>query len=174
MRLISNIVIAICVLSAAAIAQDSATRMVAGPSGDGFQVLVSFMSSHDNSFRLQSLIVNVNRVKNKTDQPQWFYADLTSTDTVLDKGEKKQKMLGLRWDETGDVEVKCEGGQWVRQTPGPELDTIVNTIKEVIKETPLVSRSIVEFALPQPLTDKVAAILDSLFTSNLACVRDGK
>jgi hypothetical protein len=147
--------------------------MVAAPNGDGFQILVSFMSSYGNAFKLQSLIVNVNRLNYPTEQPRWFYADLSSTLVVVEKGDKKRKILGLKWDDTGKVEVKCEGGQWVSQTPGPELDTIMRTIREVIKETPLDPKSLVEFALPPPLSDKVATILDSLSTSEIACVRDG-
>jgi len=161
-------------LSSGAIGQERAIKAVAGPNGDWVRVLVTFMSTGEDSYRLQSAIIDVNRAKNKAEESTAFYVDLTTTDTLIETGAKQQKILVLRWDATSEVEVICSDGQWIKQTKGSELSNIVETIKEVIKQTPLDSKSVVEFTLPKGVTSKLASILDSLSTSKLACIRDGK
>jgi hypothetical protein len=174
MRFILKLAVLVCFLSCGAIGQERAIKAVAGPNGDWVRVLVTFMSTGEDSYRLQSAIIDVNRIKNKAEEPTAFYVDLTTTDTLIETGAKQQKILVLRWDPTSEVEVICSDGQWIKQTKGSELSNIVETIKEVIKQTPLDSKAVMEFTLSKGVTSKLASILDSLSTSKLACIRDGK
>ena len=106
--------------------------------------------------------------------PNLFYVDLTSTVRSPATGDKKQKILVLRWEKSGDIEVKCEGGKWVKETTGSELDKIVKTVKAVVQNAPLDTKgNPVEFTIPKDLEQKVISILNGLETSALKCVRDG-
>ncbi|MEP6848811.1 MAG: hypothetical protein ABI999_08130 [Acidobacteriota bacterium] len=66
---------------------------------------------------------------------RWMLGE-TSTMRSLTTGDKRQKILVIRWEKSSDVEVKCDGGKFVKETTGPELDTIVEMVKAVV-QTPL-------------------------------------
>ena len=72
------------------------------------------------------------------------------------------------------MEVKCEGGKFVKETAGSELDKIVEMVKAVVRNAPLDTKGDpVEFTLPKDVEQRVISILNSLDTSTLKCVRDG-
>lgn len=173
MRLIFGLMVCLCIFSGTALCQEQMTKMMAGPSGDTFRVLVSFIAITDDTYNMQSMIIDVDPVKNNTQTPTSYYADLTATVRSMETGEKKQRILVLRWGRSGEVEVKCEGGKWARQTTGPELDKIVETIKAVIQNAPLDTKKAIEFTLPKAVGQNVIAVLNGLETSKLICVRAG-
>src|SRR4051794_30005324 len=77
--------------------QEVITKTLAGPNDDQFRIAIAFMSQgDDNSYKLQSFILDINRVK-KNEQPTSFYLDLTTTVRNLTTGAKKQKILVERW-----------------------------------------------------------------------------
>src|SRR4051812_45629286 len=118
-------------------AQEVMTKTMAGPNGDHFRIIVTFLSVvSEDSMRLQSFILDIDRVK-KNQQPTSFYLDLTTTDRNLTTGAKKQKILVQRWKTSGDVEVKCEGAKWIKQSSDPEFDRISETVRAVIQIAPL-------------------------------------
>jgi hypothetical protein len=173
MRLILRLLICLCLLPLTALSQERTTKVTAGPIDDQFRVAVVFMAVIDDSYKLQSLFVTVNRVKNKNELPTEYYVDLTTTTRSLASGSKKQKILIFRWGKSGEMEVKCEGGKWAKQSAGPEIDKIVEIVKAVVKNAPRDAKEPVEFTLPEELEQKVISILDGLETSNLQCVRTG-
>lgn len=173
MRFVLMLLLCLCFVPVAALGQERVTKVMAGPNDDTFRVLVSFMAATDDSYKLQSIIIDVNRVKDKKEQPTDFYVDLTSTVRSLTTGAKKQRIFVLRWGKSAEIEVKCEGGKWAKQKPGPEIDKIVETVKAVIQNSPLDAKKPVEITLPQNVEQKAASILNGLETSNAECVRGG-
>jgi len=106
-------------------------------------------------------------VKNKKEQQTSNQADLTSTVRSIATGQKKQKILVLRWGKSGDIEVKCEGGKWAKQTAGPEIDDILKMVTDVLQKAPLDAREPVEFSLPTDLEQEIVSILNNLETTEL-------
>lgn len=158
---------------AQAFGQERIAKTLAGPNGDQFRVAVTFIAASEDSYKLQSLIVDIDRVKDKTQEPTKFYVDLTTTVRSLTTGEKKQRIFVIRWERSADIEVKCEGGKWFKQKPGPEIDKIVEAVKAVIQSSPLDSKKATEIDLPKGVEEKVTAILTTLETSTANCVRGG-
>ena len=173
MRFILMLLVCLCFVPVAALGQERVTKGMAGPSDDKFRVLVSFIAMTEDSYKLQSLIIDVNRAKDKKEQPTFFYVDLTTTVRSLTTGEKKQRILVLRWGKSTEIEVKCEGGKWAKQKLGPEIDKIVETVKAVIQNSPLDAKKAVEITLSQDVEQKVTSILNGLETSDAACIRSG-
>jgi hypothetical protein len=172
MRFILMLIVCLCLVPAA-FGQERITKTTAGPNGETFRIAVAFIEPTEDSYKLQSLFVDVNPVK-KNEQPTSFYVDLTTTVRSLATGEKKQKILVIRWEKSGDVMVKCEAGKWAKQTTGPELDNIIETVKLVVQNAPLKAQEPTDFKLPPDVEKRLTAILDGLGTSTLTCVRDGK
>lgn len=171
MRTILRLTIFLCILSSVAFGQERAASTIAGPSGETYKVLVSLNSGGADSYKLQTLTIDVNQVKAKNEKPTRFYVDMASTFRSLDTGAERQKKLVLGWEGTGDVVVKCDGGVWANATKGAELDKIVEVVKDVIAKSPLDVKSPIQLTLPKDVADKIAAILDSLETTKLNCVR---
>ena len=129
------------------------------------------MEAAEDSYKLQTMIIDINPVKNKKDEPNSYYVDLTTTVRSLTTGNKNQKILVIRWQKSEEVEVKCEGGKWVKESAGPELNKIVDTIHAVVQNSPLDAKKVTEFTLPQSVEQNVTAALDGLKTSSLLCIR---
>src|SRR5687767_10136350 len=110
MSLTLRLLVCLCLLPLSVICQERTAKIIAGPSADGqYRIAVAFMGATDNSYKLQSLFVTVNRAKNKNELPTEYYVDLTTTTRSLASGTKKQKILVFRWGKSGEMEVKCEG-----------------------------------------------------------------
>jgi hypothetical protein len=167
----SKLFLLICFFSCAVLGQERITKRMAGPANGQYRIAVAFITPTDESYKLQSLIIDIEPVKNKKDLPTAYYADLTTTVRSLTTGSKDQKILVIRWNKGSDVEVKCDGGRWTKETTGPELDAIVEVIKQVVKNSPLDAKDTTEFTLPTALEQKITTALDSLTTSSLKCIR---
>jgi len=173
MSLISRLLMCLCLLPLAAIGQERTAKIMAGPTEDGkFRVAVAFMGATEDSYKLQSLIVTVNRAK-KNEVPTDYYVDLTTTTRSLASGTKKQKILVFRWGKSGQSEVKCEGDKWSKQAAEPGIDKIIEIVKAVVQSSPRDAKEPGEFTLSAELQEKVITILDDLETSDLQCVRTG-
>lgn len=182
MRRITKLLICLSLLLApaaavtAALGQEERTRQfIVGPNGgDQTRILVAFAEPSQDSYKLQSMIIDLTSVKNKRDEPSAFVqVDLTSTVRSLTSGEKKQKILVLRWKKSGtEIELKCEG-KWVKQsTPSAAaIDKIVEATKAVIESVPLDAKTPTEATLSPELEQKVSSILNALDTEDIACLR---
>ena len=162
----------VCFLPLAALGQERMAKVMAGSNEDGqFRVAVAFMVAADDTYKLQSLIVTVNRVKNKNELPTEYLVDLTTTTRQVQSGAKKQKVLILRWGKSGQIEAKCEGGKWSKQAAEPGINNIIEIVKAVVQSAPRDANEPIDFTLPSELEQKVVTILNDLETSNLQCVR---
>ena len=163
-----------CLLPLTALCQQRIVKTMAGPNDDGsFRIAVAFMDATDDSYKLQSLMVTVNRTKNKNELPTEYFVDLTTTTRSLTTGAKNQKILVFRWEKVGEREVKCDGGKWAKQAADPGIDKIVETVKAVVKSSPRDAKEPVDFILPKELEQSLSSILEGLETSKLQCVRTG-
>jgi hypothetical protein len=174
MFLICRLLLCLLFLPVVSFSQQRTAKVMAGPfEDDQFRIAVAFMGVTDDSYKLQSLIVTVNRTENKSELPTEYYVDLTTTTRSLASGAKKQKILVFRWGKSGEMKVKCEGGTWSELAPEPEINKIVEIVKAVVENAPRDTKEPVDFNLPAELQEKVIAILNGLETSKLQCVRSG-
>lgn len=173
MRVTLKLLLSLFILSGTALCQERIAKLVAGPNDAQFRVVVAYMAPTETQFNMQSLIIDVNPVKNKKDLPTSYYVDITTTTRNLETGEKKQRILVIRWEKAGDVEVKCEGGRWTKENTGAELDSIVEVVKAVVQSSPLDAKKMTEFTLTKTVENKVTDLLNNLEKSKLQCVRTG-
>ena len=171
MRLIIKLLLCLCLVSATALSQERIRKVMVGTNGDETRIVIAFMEPAQEMYRLQSMIIDMTPVKNRNEQPSSVHVDLTSTDRSLATGEKKQKILLLRWTKAGELELKCDG-KWVKHDTGAAIDKIVETTKAVIQSVPVDAKAPTEVTLPQELEQKVSLILNSLYTENIPCLRD--
>jgi hypothetical protein len=171
MRFIIKLLVCLCLLPAAGLGQERIRQVMVGPSNDQFRIVVAFIEPSPESYIMQSMIINLDKIKNKNEQPSSFLLDLTSTVRNLSTGEKKQKILLLQWKKSGAIELKCDG-KWVKQdTPAAAIEKIVEATKTVIQSVPLDAKTPTQAKLPPEVEQNVISILNSLQTENLPCLR---
>jgi hypothetical protein len=144
-----------------------------GPNGDQVRVVVAFIDLSEDEYKMQSMIIDLTPVKNREEQPSSVQVDLTTTVRSLSTGEKKQKILLLRWNKTGEIELRCSG-KWVKQDTGAVPGKIIEAIKAVIQNVPLDTKAPTDATLPQEVEQKVSSALNALNTEALPCIKDGR
>ena len=170
MRLLIKLLVCLCLLPASTFSQERIRKMMVGPNNDQIRIVVAFIEPSQEAYSMQSMIIDVDSVKNRKEQPSSFQVDLTSTVRSLSTGEKRQKILLLRWKKTGEIELKCDG-KWTKRDVGSTMDKIVEATNAVIQSVPLDAKSPTAFTLSQELEQKVSAILNSLNTEDFQCLR---
>ena len=84
MYLIPRLLVCLSFLTVAAFSQQRTAKIMAGPyEGGQVRIAVAFMGVTEDAYKLQSLIVTVNRTKNKSELPTDYYVDLTTTTRSL-------------------------------------------------------------------------------------------
>src|SRR5829696_1271360 len=137
MRLIVKLLMCLCLLPASVLCQERIRQVMVGPSNDQTRIVVAFIEPSAETYTMQSMIINLDAVKNKKEQPSAFFVDLTSTVRNLSSGAKKQKILLLQWKKSGAIELKCDG-KWVKQDKvEAAIEKIVEATKSVIQSVPL-------------------------------------
>ncbi|HEX9959944.1 MAG TPA: hypothetical protein VGB00_03370 [Pyrinomonadaceae bacterium] len=172
MRLILKALMCLCLLPAAALCQERISNVMVGPGNDLIRIVVSFIEEpSEQTYLLQTMIISLERVKNRKEQPSGFFVDLTSTVRNLSSGEKKQKILLLQWKKSGATELKCDG-KWKKQDKADAaIEKIAEVTKSVIESVPLDAETPTETKLPREVEQKVLSVLNSLRTENLPCLR---
>ena len=132
MRLLIKLLVCLCLLPASTFSQERIRKMMVGPNNDRIRIVVAFIEPSQEAYSMQSMIIDVDSVKNGKEQPSPFQVDLTSTVRSLSTGEKRQKILLLRWKKTGEIELKCDG-KWIKRDVGSMMDKIVEATKAVIQ-----------------------------------------
>jgi len=173
MRLILKLFLCLCLAPLGVFCQERVTQTMAGPSGDESRIVVSFMEPAGDAYKLQSLIIIASKIKNNTEQPKSVFVDLTSTVRTLSTGAKKQKILQLRWDKSGEVEFKCED-KWKKQAADMATGKIVEAVKSLFGIFPADAKTPTPITLSNELEQKILAIMDSLKIENFACLRELK
>lgn len=172
MRLIMKLFLCIiCLGSMSAFAQDRINKVMVGPNNDQFRVVVAIIEPTSESYRMQSMIIDLNPVKNTKEEPSSFQVDLTSTVRSLSTGEKKQRILILRWKKTREIELKCDG-KWAKQNAGATIDNIVEATKLVIRSVPLDSKKTTEVSLPEEVEKKISSLFNAFNTESIPCLRN--
>lgn len=171
MRLIITLLICLFCLGGNALGQERIRQVMVGPNDNQTRIVVAFIEPTETSYRMQSMIVDFGQLKSRNERPASFQVDLTSTVRTLSTGAKVQKILVLRWKKTGDLELKCDGN-WARQEASPVLTNIVEVTQKLIDNVPIDTKSPTEATLPQDVEQKIIAILNSLDTQNVPCLRN--
>jgi hypothetical protein len=169
MRLIIKLLMWLCFVPASAMCQERIREVRVGPNGDQVRIVVAFIEPSQEAYRMQSMIIDVKPVKNSK-EPSSFHVDVTSTDRSLSTGAKKQMIVLLRWKQTGEIELKCDG-KWVKQDALLAINEIVEATKAVIRSVPLDTRTPTEVTLPDEVEQKVSSVLNSLETEDIPCLR---
>ena len=141
-----------------------------GPVDDKIRVLVSFIEPAGDSYKMQSMIIDINKIKDKKEPPSSVNVDLTSTIRSLSNGEKKQKVLILRWQKNGEIELRCDG-KWTKQSSESSIDKIIEATNAVIRNVPLNAKEPTDATLPPEVEKKVSVLLNALHTENFPCLR---
>jgi hypothetical protein len=170
MRLILKLLTCLCIMSASTFSQERIRQVMVGPNDDRIRIVVTFIEPSQDSYSMQSMIIDLDAIKNGKEQPSSYQVDLTSTVRSLSTGEKRQKILILRWKKTGNIELKCDG-KWVKRDVGSAMDKIIEATKAVVQGAPLDTKSPTEITLSPDVEQKVSAVLNALNTEDLPCLR---
>ena len=173
MHALMKLLLCFSLMPAGASSQEQTKQVMVGRHGDQVRVVVAFMNLTEEGYKLQSLIIDLSPARNSKEPPSSVQVDLTSTLRSLATGKKQQQILVLRWKKPGELELKCEG-KWAKRDMTAALNEIVETTQAVIRSVPLDAKSPTEVTLPPEVEQKVTALLDSLKTADLPCLRDGK
>jgi hypothetical protein len=169
--MILKLLLYVSLIPASVFSQDQIKKVMVGPAGNSIRVVAAFIEPSQESIKTQSMIIDVNAVKNKTERPSFYQVDLTSTVRSLSTGDKNQKILILRWKKDGEIEFKCEG-KWEKKSAGAAIDRIVETTKAVIQSVPLDKEAPSEVTLPEEVEKKISSIFNTLDTESLPCSRN--
>jgi hypothetical protein len=142
-----------------------------GPHDNQIRVVIAFADTLQEGYKLQTMIIDLTPIKSSKEQPSSVEVDLTSTVRSLSTGEKKQKILLLRWKKTGEIELRCDG-QWVKQDAGTAIDKFVEATKAVIQSIPLNTKTPTDVTLSQELEQKISSTFNALDTENIPCLRE--
>lgn len=175
MRLIMKLFLCLCLMPLGVFCQDRVTKAMAGPDAEGnIKIVVAFVEPTDITFKMQSMIIEMSPIKNKNEQPASVFVDLTSTVRTLSSGEKKQKILQLRWDKTGAVEFRCDGKWKKQETANAPTGKIVETAKALFEIIPLDAKEPTDITLTPALEQKIIAVLEALNPQDFSCLREQK
>jgi hypothetical protein len=172
MRLIIKVLVCLCLTSVTVSSQERIRKFMAGPVGsDQIRVVIALADPLQDGYRLQSMIIDMTPIKKRDEQPALIQVDLTSTIRSVSTGEKKQKILVLRWKKSGELELKCDG-KWTKQDTVAAIDRIMEVTKAVVQDVPLDAKTPTDVNLSHDLEQKVSSILDALSTEEIPCLRD--
>jgi hypothetical protein len=171
MRFVTKLFVLLILICAIATGQERIVKFMAGPSGDETRIVVALTVPLEDGYKLQSMIINMSRLSKETEQPSFVLVDLTSTVRSLATGKKKQEAFIMRWNKTGQIELKCNG-KWTRHDSNPGIEKVMEVTKSVIQNTPWDAKSPTELTLSSELEQKVAAILEGLKLADLPCLRE--
>jgi hypothetical protein len=171
MRLMIKLFICLCLVAATTAAQEKIRKFMVGPHGDQIRIVYAVTDILPDGYKMQTMIIDLARVKNSNEEPASVLVDLTSTVRSLSTGEKQQKILVLRWKKTGEMESKCDGN-WTKQEKGAVVDKILETTKSVIQSVPLSTKTPTEVSVTSELEQNISLVFDSLNTAALPCLRE--
>lgn len=171
MRLIMKLLLCLFLLPASVFCQERITNVMVGPRDDQTRIVAAFVEPTEDALKTQSMIIDLAPIKTSKEQPAAVLVDLTSTVRSLATGEKKQKILQLRWQKNGEVEFKCEG-KWKKQTADAATNKIVEAATALFQIIPLNTKKPTQIDLPKDVEQKILSVFDSLTTENFSCLRN--
>jgi hypothetical protein len=170
MRLVFKLFLCLYLLPLSVFCQERIQKVVVGPYNGQIRLLISFANTTEDGFGMQSMIIDLDSIKDGKEQPKSVTVDLTSTVRSLVTGKKDQKILLIRWNKKEEIEMKCEG-KWTKKDSDSASQKIIETTKTIIQNIPLNKKEPTEITLPEEIVQKVDAVLDSMKTENFSCLR---
>ena len=170
MKLVIKSILCLCLFSVSVFCQDRIRKTVVGPNDDKIRVVISIIDPSEDGYKLQSMIIDIDPIKDGKEQPKSVFVDLTSTVRSLSTGKKDQKILQIRWNKKEEIETRCDG-KWKKGTSATSTDKIVEVTKDIIQNIPLNLKNPTEFTLTPEIEKKIDAVLNSLNSENFSCLR---
>jgi hypothetical protein len=157
--------------SVGVLSQDRIQQIMVGPAEDKFRVVIAFIDPTEDSFKMQSLIVDFDKPKDKNDLPTTFKIDVTSTVRSLATGEKKQKILILQVKNSTEIQFKCDG-KYIKKDSTPNTDKLIETVKAILKTLPLDSKKPTAVKLSKETEANADLVFKSVNTEEFPCLRN--
>lgn len=170
MRLMIKLLICLCLVPATTAAQEGIRKFMVGPKGDQIRIVFAVTDRSPEEHKVQSLIVDLARIKTSNEEPSSVVVELTSTVRSLPSGEIKQKDLILRWKKTGELELRCDD-KWTKQDKGTAIDMIMEMTKTVVQSVPLNTRTFTDVLLSPELEQKILLAFESLNPETIPCLK---
>ena len=171
MRLVIKLCMCLALVSVTVTGQERIRKFMAGPNGDQIRVIIALTDVLEDGYKLQSMIIDMSRIKTTSEQPSFVQVDLTATVRSLVTGAKQQKAFILHWNKAGQVELKCNG-KWTKHNTSPGIEKIIEVTKSVVENIRLDAKTPTEVTLSPQLEQEIAAILDALKPENLPCLKE--
>lgn len=170
MKLLFNAFICLVVLPLGVFCQQNIQKFAVGPNGDQTRIVLSFVEMATSDFKMESMIIDLDAIKDGKEKPKSVTVDLTSTVRSLGARRKDQKILLIRWNDKGEIEMKCDGS-WTKKESDSAAQEIIEATKSVIQNVPLNRKEMTEITLPEEIVKKIEAVLDSLKQENFSCLK---
>lgn len=171
MKLLINVLFCLFILPLSVFCQEKIQKFMIGPNGDQTRIVLSFVEMAENDFKMQSMIIDLDAIKDKNEKPKSVTVDLTSTVRSIGAGLKKnRKILLIRWNKNEEIEMKCDDN-WAKKESDSAAQKIIETTKAVIQNVPLSSKESIDISLPDEIVKKVEAVLESMKPVNFSCLR---
>jgi hypothetical protein len=171
MKLFFNVLFCLFVLPLGVFCQEKVQKFMIGPNGDQTRIVLSFVEMSENDFKMQSMIIDLDAIKDKNEKPKSVTVDLTSTVRSIGAGLKKnRKVLLIRWNKNEEIEMKCDD-TWTKKDSDSAAQKIIETTKTIIQNIPLNTKETTDITFSDEVVKKVEAVLDSMKPVNFSCLR---
>ena len=170
MKLFFSLLIGLFVLPLSVFCQEKIQKFMVGSNNGQTRVLITFVEPTEAGFNMQSMIIDLDAIKDKNEKPKSVTVDLTSTVRSLGSGKKDQKILLIRWNKNEEIEMKCDG-KWTKKDSDSAAQKIIETTKTIIQNIPLNAKEATEISLSDENIKKIESVLASMKTENFSCLR---
>lgn len=171
MRLVIKLFVCLALVSVNAMGQERIRKFMAGPNGDQIRVVIALTDVLEDGYKFQSMIIDMSRIKNASEQPSFVQVDLTATVRSLVTRAKQQKSFIIRWNKAGQIELKCDG-KWTKHDTSPGIEKIRAVTKSVIENIPLDAKTPTDVTLSPQLEQEASSILDALKPADFPCLKE--
>lgn len=171
MKLLFILLIGLFALPLSVFCQEKIQKFTVGPNGDQTRIVLSFVEMANNDYKMQSMIIDLDAVKDKNERPKSVTVDLTSTVRSIGAALKKnRKILLIRWNKSEEIEMKCDDN-WTKKESDSAAQKIIETTKAVIQNVPLNGKEAIDISLPDEIVKKIESVLESMKPVNFSCLR---
>jgi hypothetical protein len=169
MRLPMILFVCVCLFPINIFCQERIIQFMTGPKDNKIRIVAAFIEPSAETLKTQSMIIDLDPIKNNQEVSGSVFVDLTSTVRSLITGDKKQKILQLRWNKKGEIEMRCND-KWSKQDAIPATTKIIETTKSLIQIIPL-SKETTEFTPTPEIQQSILTVLESLKPETFSCLR---
>ena len=170
MKLLFKLFLFSFILPLSVFCQEKIQKSMVGQNNGQTRVVISFAEMSESDFKMQSMIIDLDAIKDKNDKPKSVNIDLTSTVRALGTGKKNQKILLIRWNKNEEIEMKCDG-KWTKKASDSAARNIIETTKTIIQNIPLNAKEATDVTFSDEVVKKIEAVLDSMKIENFSCLK---